>query len=369
MVRIFAAAICLALVSGCSFIPRGAGIQSEILSERAATDEQGRPQFAVEHVTRDNLAVFASWPTINTEHLHWISRVDQPNNRIIAPGDTIAVTIWGTEDNGLLMAPGQRTVTLPDLRVSPSGRVFLPYIGEQKISGMSPERAREAIESKYIDVSPSVQVLLSLTEGRSRTVSIIRGVSAPGTYPLADNDVTILQVLADAGGIQIGLTNPQVRLQRNGELYGISAERLLNTPRLNTTMNGGDTLFIEEDDRTFLSLGAAGSEAVHSFPTDTMTALEALSIIGGVAEGRADAQGILVFRRYPARTVTDDRSGPDHPRTVFTLDLTSADGVFSADQFVLQPNDLVYVSESPLTALGSIFALIGSVFGLANQVN
>jgi len=369
MIRSIAAAVCLTLISGCALIPRGAGLQSEILSERTATDEQGRPQIAVEAVTRNNLAVFADWPTINTEHLHWISRVEQPNSRFIAAGDTITVTIWSTEENGLLLGPGQRTVTLPDLRVSPSGRVFLPYIGETQVNGMSPERAREIIENKYLDVSPSAQVLLALEEGRERTVSVIRGVSSPGTYTLADNDVTILQILADAGGVLEGLTNPQVRLQRNGELYGVSAERLLNAPRLNTTMNGGDTIFIEEDDRTFLSLGAAGTEAVHTFPADRVTALEALSIIGGVAENRADAQGILVFRRYPARSVTADRSGPDHPRTVFTLDLTSADGVFSADQFALQPNDLVYVSESPLTAISSVFAVIGSVFGLANLAN
>jgi len=79
-------------------------------------------------------------------------------------------------------------------------------------------------------------------------------------------------------------------------------------------------------------------------------------------------------KRYPrlrrcrslAAKVTADRSGPDHPRTVFTLDLTSADGLFSADQFEIQPGDLVYVSESPLTAAGSILAALGSVIGLTN---
>ncbi|SLN61945.1 polysaccharide biosynthesis/export family protein [Pseudooctadecabacter jejudonensis] len=369
MGRFIAAVLCCAILTGCSLVPRGAGLQSEVLSARAEADDQGRPEFAIEVVTRDNLAVFADWPTINTQHLGWISRVDQPNNRIIAPGDTLAITIWSTEDNGLLIAPGERSVTLPEQRVSSSGRVFLPYVGEQRVSGMSPERARAVIEEEYLDVSPSVQVLLNLSEGRARAVSVVSGVNSPGSYTLADNDVTILQVLSDAGGIDASLTNPQVRLQRGGDLYGVSADRLLNRPSLNTTLRGGDTIFVEADDRSFLSLGAAGTEAIHPFPQDWVTALEALSIIGGVAETRADAQGILILRRYPAETVTQGRDGPDHPRTVFTLDLTTADGLFSADQFEIQPGDLVYVSESPLTAAGSIFAALGSVLGLAARIN
>lgn len=369
MGHFIAAVLCIVMLTGCSLVPRGAGLQSEVLAAQDDADEQGRPEFAIEIVTRDNLAVFADWPAINTQHLSWISRVDQPNNRIIAPGDTLSITIWSTEDNGLLMSPGQRSVTLPEQRVSSSGRVFLPYVGEQRVSGMSPERARAVIEEGYLDVSPSAQVQLTLAEGRARTVSVVSGVRSPGSYTLADNDVTILQVLSDAGGIDTGLTNPQVRLQRHGELYGVSADKLLDRPSLNTTLHGGDTIFIEADERTFLSLGAAGSEAIHPFPKDWITALEALSIIGGLADTRADAQGILILRRYPAATVTPGRDGPDHPRTVFTLDLTTADGLFSADQFEIQPGDLVYVSESPLTAAGSIFAALGSVLGLAARIN
>jgi len=281
----------------------------------------------------------------------------------------VRITIWTTENDGLLTGPGQINVTFPDTRVSSAGKIFLPYIGEIRISGMSPETARARIEEAYIGALPSVQVQLDLTEGRAQAVSLIGGVGTPGTFPLPDNDFTILQLIADAGGISAALSNPQVRLHRNNEIYGISADRLLDTPSLDTTLVGGDKIYIEADDRSFLSLGAAGSEAIHPFPKDTVTALEALSIIGGVSDTRADAKGILILRRYPLREVTEDRSGPDHPRTVFTMDLTSADGLFSADQFLIQPGDLIYVTESPVTAAGSIFGLIGSVVGLNNAIN
>lgn len=355
---------CTALLAGCDLVPRGAALQSEVIA--ATRDENGQQQmdFAVESVTRANLVTFVSWPAPSDDHYHWISRVDQPNTRTIAPGDTLSITIWSTEDNGLLTAVGQKFITLPDMRVSPTGTIFLPYVDTVSVRGMSPQRAREMIEEKYSIVTPSAQVQVELTEGRQSAVSLISGVASPGSYPLPDNDFTVLELIADGGGISSSLDNPQVRLQRDGRIFGISAERLLDRPSNDTTLVGGDKIYIQEDDRSFLSLGAAGTEAVHPFTSEDITALEALAIIGGLAEDRADAQGILILRRYPVAQVTADRSGPDHPRTVFTLDLTSADGLFSADQFTIEPGDLVYVSESPLTAASSIAAIVATVLGL-----
>ncbi|MEL6960378.1 MAG: polysaccharide export protein, partial [Pseudomonadota bacterium] len=135
---------------------------------------------------------------------------------------------------------------------------------------------------------------------------------------------------------------------------------------MDTTLQGGDKIFVEEDDRTFLSLGAAGTEAIHPFPTANVSALDALSIVGGLSDERANAKGILILRTYPTHLVTADRSGPDHPRTVFTIDLTSADGLFSAGQFYIEPGDLIYVTESPVVGARSVLALLGSVLGIVN---
>lgn len=358
-------------LTGCGSLPRGAGLQSEVLAQTAASTEQAIPlpqDFSVEMVMRDNIGTFAEWPVTDATGLAWIERVDQPDNRIIAPGDMVTITIWTTEENGLLTATGQRSVTLPEMQVTSGGEIFLPYVGEVRISGMAPETARARVEERYLEVSPSAQVQFSVLEGRQRTVSLVDGVGSPGVYSLVNQDVTLLEMLAEAGGVAGGFTNPQVRLQRGGDLYGMSLSRLLDHPRLNTTLVGGDRIYIEEDERSFLSLGAAGSEAIHRFPTDRVTALEALSLIGGIAPDRANAQGILVLRDYSASMVRSDRSGPAHERTVFVIDLTSADGLFSAGQFDIRSGDLVYVTESPVSGVRTILSLVGSVFGLANQL-
>ena len=357
------------LLAACDSLPRGAGLTREVL---AVSDEVERgevpPEFAVETVTRDSLPVYASWPAVNESTLDWITRVDQPNNRIIAPGDRLTVTIWSTEENGLLTNGGRHAV-LPDLQVEPTGQVFLPYIGQIRVAGMSPETARAKIQDQYLTVTPSAQVQVQLAEGRANTVSLVSGVARPGTYPLPDRDFTIMGLIAEGGGVSDGFDNPQIRLQRGGHLYGTSVSRLLDQPALDTTLTGGDKVYVEEDERYFLSLGAAGSEAIHPFPKDVVSAVDALSIIGGVADNRADARGILILRHYPESVVTSDLTGPNNVRTVFTIDLTSADGLFSAGQFRIRPGDLIYVTESPISSARTIVGILGGTLGVLNTAN
>jgi polysaccharide biosynthesis/export protein len=368
------------LLGACGSLPRGAGIEREVLARQAEVvkpdgsigkatgkGDEVPAEFAVEPITRESLAKYATWPAVGEHNRSWIKRVDQPNTRIIAPGDMINLTIWAAEENSLLTTPGQRVLTMPPMQVSSSGQIFLPYVGQLKVSGMSPDHARSAVEGAYASVAPTAQVQLALAEGRQSTVSVLAGVAHAGAFPLPDQDMTVLDVLAAAGGAQSALKNPQLRLQRANKTYGIALERVLNDTALNTTLVGGDRIYVEEDDRYFLSLGAAGTRAQHAFPQQRVTALDALSLIGGLAADRANAQGILVLRNYPAQAVRRDGSGPRHKRTIFTLDLTTADGLFSAGEFQINPGDLIYVTESPLIGTRNVFGVIGSIFGLANQ--
>jgi polysaccharide export outer membrane protein len=359
------AAACLAL-AGCSAFPRGAAFEGEILAARAETDTvDGLPAaFAVEPVTRDTLARFAAWPVMGEPSLGWIAARDDPPNRIISPGDILTITVWNTEENGLFTAGGQRQVVMEGITVSAGGSVFMPYVGNIRVAGMSPERAREAIETEIVTVTPSAQIQLEMVEGRLSQVHLVGGVGRPGSYPMSDQSFTVLALLAEGGGVAGNLNNPQIRLMRGTEIYGTSVDRLFDEPGLDTTLRPGDRVIVEEDERFFLSLGAAGEENLHPFPHDHLTAIEALSIMGGVTDNRANPAGILILRDYPSEAVRADGSGPPNSRVVFTVDLTTADGLFSAGQFRIQSGDLVYATESPVTSAQTIIGLLGSALGL-----
>jgi len=133
-------------------------------------------------------------------------------------------------------------------------------------------------------------------------------------------------------------------------------------------LRGGDRVFVEEDSRYFLSFGATGTEALHIFTKDDVSAMDALSIAGGIQEGRADPKGLLILREYPASAVAPGVRGPRQARVIFTLDLTSADGLFSARNFQVNPGDLVMATESPINDALTIAGLFGSVFGVFSRL-
>ena len=361
--------LCLALTA-CG-LPRGAGFKSEVLSasESTTTDGVRTHDFAVFSVTRDSLPLLSQWPSNSGKADTWIGHVAQPANTIIAPGDTLKITIWDAEENSLLTLPNQRAAQLQDTQVSPDGRIFLPFVGTMKVSGMSPATARERIQDMLLNTVPSAQVQLNVVQGRANTVTLASGVRQPGVYPLVDNNISLLSLVAQGGGVPEASNNPQVRLFRGNKAYSTSLDRLFEEPALDTVMQGGDRVVIEADDRYFLSLGAATRESLYPFPKDNVSALDAMSIIGGVQAVRADPKAILILREYPQAVVRPgvgpdaipSPAGPPQDRVVFTIDLTKADGLFSAGKFAIQSGDLVYVAESPLGSANTLISLFGNL--------
>lgn len=358
--------LCLALsVAACGSLPRGAAVEREILKGADAEDAN----FAVYPVTKEFLPTTKSWPHTGVPRLGWLGHSHGSNAQIIRAGDQLDVVVWDSGDNSLLTAPEQRVANLSGVRVSQNGTIFLPYVGKVKVSGRSPESARQMVQRMLESIVPSAQVQLSMTEGRANSIDLVSGVNNPGNIKMPDNNFSVLSAISAGGGVTRGFENAQVKLVRGHKIYGTSIDRLYANPKLDTRLKGGDKLIIEEDRRYFLSLGAAGKEAQHQFNRDHMTALDALSLIGGVNDTRADPKGILILRRYPASAIKSDSSGPSQQRVVFTLDLTNSDGLFSAGNFHIHSGDLVLATESPVVFARTIVGVIGSGFGILSTAN
>lgn len=357
------AALSLALVA-CDALPRGAPVEREVTE--AVTGEVA--DFAVYPVTREFLGILTEWPATGERHLNWIPTSGGARTQVIASGDQLQLTVWDSADDSLI-TNGDPSAVIDALTVGPDGTIFVPYVGNVRVSGMSTQLAREQLQQEIDIIAPSAQVQLEMVEGRTNSVDLVGGVGAPGRLPMPDRNYTVLNAIADAGGVRAGMENPQIRLIRGGSIYGTSIDRLFAEPGLDTLLRGGDRVIVEDDRRYFLSLGAAGTQSQHAFPQDRVTALDALAIIGGVESSRGDPGGILVLREYPTSAVRADTRGPDQSRVVFSLDMTNADGLFSARNFRIYPGDLVLVTESPVTGVQTIFGLIGSAFGLIGAAN
>lgn len=362
--KVVAFAMLSLVLAACDALPRGAPVErevTEVVSGEVA-------DFAVYPVTRGFLGVLSEWPATGERHLNWIPSSGGARTQVIASGDQLQLTVWDSADDSLL-TNGEASAVIDALTVSPDGTIFVPYVGNVRVSGMSTQLARERLQEEIDIIAPSAQVQLEMVEGRTNSVDLVGGVGAPGRLPMPDRNYTVLNAIADAGGVRAGMENPQIRLIRAGSIYGTSIDRLFAEPGLDTLLRGGDRVIVEDDRRYFLSLGAAGDQSQHAFPQDRVTALDALAIIGGVESSRGDPGGILVLREYSTNAVRADALGPDQSRVVFSLDMTNADGLFSARNFRIYPGDLVLVTESPVTGVQTIFGLIGSAFGLVGTAN
>lgn len=354
----------LGALAACS-LPRGAAIQSEIIGAQ----KNSKANIAVEPVTRANVSLLQNWPATGWHgHYHWPSAQRGPQSNVIRSGDTVNLTVWDNQLNSLLVGPEAKQTNVVQLRVSPSGEIFVPYLGNLRVSGMTPSGARKHIQEEFEAITPSAQVQLDLNPGPNSTVDLVSGAVKPGNYPLPNRNYQLLSLIALGGGIDSSLRNPIVRLIRGADTYEISAQTLFEKASNNVTLRGKDQVLIVPDQRYFTALGATGSERQVHFTQDKISALEALAILGGINDARANPEGILVLREYPAKSLRADRSGPSNVQTVFTLDLTSADGLFAARNFEINPGDTLLATESPTTAIGTILGLFGSVVGINNAL-
>jgi polysaccharide export outer membrane protein len=291
-------------------LPRGAAIEREILG----TAEEPNPDIAVYPVTRTFLPLVKDWPRTGQRGYPWIDHSHGTIAQVIRPGDSLDILVWDSGENSLLTGPEQRVAPLPSIRVSEGGTIFVPYVGKVQVAGRTPDSARQLIQRQLEPIVPSVQVQLSMAEGRQNSIDLVGGVNSPGNIMMPDNDFSVLAAISSGGGVSAKLENPQVKLVRGHKIYATSIDRLYDNPTLDTRLRGGDKLIVEEDRRYFLSLGAAGREAQHPFNRDDISALDALATIGGVNDDRADPQGILILREYPTSAVRADNT-----RTVLGL--------------------------------------------------
>lgn len=352
-------------LTACS-LPRGAALSSEIIKAKGSDE----PSFSVVNVSRSNIVQLAGWPVTGwSGRYHWLRSGRGPNSPVIRAGDSLNLVIWDSQDNSLLAPEAEKLVNMPNLVVSPAGTIFMPYLNKVSVVGKTPAQARNLIQESIVTIAATAQVQLSVTPGKQNSVDLVTGVAKPGTYPLPDRNYSILSLLALGGGISPTLRNPLIRLIRDGKTYETPAAALFSDASKNIILRGNDKFLIQEDKRYFTALGATGTESLVYFDKENITAIEALSMIGGLTDNRANLKGVLVLREYPARALRTDGTGPEMQQVIFVFDLTSADGLFASRNFQINPNDTVLATEAAVTKASTILSIIGSALGIASRFN
>lgn len=143
------------------------------------------------------------------------------------------------------------------------GTVRLPKVGNMKLEGLTIDQAEELLQesydSYYIDSFVKIRtanrrvVVLGAIGGRlaGQNTTNSQGM----VVPLENENVTILEVLALAGGIQQGSEVRNIKLVRgdinNPEVYSIDLSTISGMQKTGMIVESGDVIYVEPWRRPF----------------------------------------------------------------------------------------------------------------------
>jgi polysaccharide export outer membrane protein len=290
---------------------------------------------------------------------------DQLGSDIIRPGDILSLAIYENVDDGLLAGGGQNVSTIDQVQVDGAGFIFIPYAGRIRAAGNTPNGLRQIITRSLDQQTPDPQVIVRREAGDGSTVTVAGDIGGQGVYPIERPNRTLSAMLAAAGGITISSEIAQITVVRGNESGTVWFDDLYSNPDLDIALRGGDRILVEEDSRKFTALGATGSQTLVRFTSQSISAIEALAIVGGLNANLADPTGVFVLRNEPeeiARSVLGRSDLTGAQRFVYVLDLTAPTGMFEARDFVIRDGDTVYVTEAPFAQWNkAVSALTGSL--------
>ncbi|UWQ89762.1 polysaccharide export protein [Aliisedimentitalea scapharcae] len=287
---------------------------------------------------------------------------------LIRPGDILGLTIWENVDDGLLTRETPNSVL--EVQVDDAGYIFVPYAGRLRAAGNTPNQLREMITTKLEDQTPDPQVEVRRSAGDGATVSLTGAIGIQGNLPIERPTRTLATMLAQAGGVTIAPEIAQVTVTRGDQQGKIWFQDLFDHPELDIALRNGDRILVEQDTRSFTSLGATSTQSVVPFESQDLSALEAIAQVGGLLSLSSDPTGVFIFRNEAAEIAgqvlgRDDLQGAQ--RLIYVLNLTEPNGLFLARDFVIRDDDTLYVTEAPYAQWTKTLSLVtGTLTPLSN---
>jgi polysaccharide export outer membrane protein len=130
--------------------------------------------------------------------------VSLPADYVIGVEDVLGVVFWREQDKGLNA----------DVVVRPDGKISVPMLNDIVAAGLTPEQLAAAIQQAAARYIRDAAATVIVREIRSRKVFVIGEVTNPGTVQLG-NEMTVLQVIAEAGGFLEHAKKGDVVIVRN----------------------------------------------------------------------------------------------------------------------------------------------------------
>ncbi|EKY30584.1 putative WcbC protein [Brevundimonas diminuta 470-4] len=373
MTRTAASLLIVALLAGCSTLPRDGPSGRNVVQGASSPERAGDYALLDLDFAMSERLKAAPPPSFSTLAL---ASSDAPTD-VIGVGDTLAVSIF--EPGGALFGGGSNNTgssgnqTLPPLIVNRNGAVPIPFAGEVNVQGLTPSQASAAVRRALVGKVANPQVIVTIAGNTSNAVTVLGDVRNPGRQPLSSNQDRILDVIAAAGGPSRSLHDIDVRIQRDGRVYTAPLSMVTTEFNENVRLQRGDQVNLVYKPRRFSSFGAFNAVARSELPPGPLTLAEALSGVGGLDSNLANARSVLVFR-FERPEVAQALGIQQAPTTrgvpvVYRLNLNEAEGFFIASNFQMQPDDVIYAPRAGAAEMRKFFEFVQSMTRVVYDVS
>lgn len=284
----------------------------------------------------------------------------------IGPGDILNIIVW--EHPQLVMPPtavsvgSDGTATTNGYTVDSTGQIQFAYAGQLKVGGLTESQARDRLVQELSRTLRDPQITLRVQSYRSQRVYLDGEVKSPGVQPITDVPMTLPEALNRAGGATAGGDTSRLQLSRNGNTVNINLPALV-AAGINPSgilLQNGDLLRVPgKDESRIFVLGEVQRPGALNQRNGRLSLNEALGESAGINPLSGHAGQVYVIR------TTQQSAQP----TVYHLDAQSPVALVLAEQFDLQPRDVVYVDPAPLANWNRVISLILPSAALANTTN
>jgi polysaccharide export outer membrane protein len=349
------------VLAGCSTLPSSGPTGTEV--RKAATAEINGLPFSLVEVDRPS--ALPPSPVVAPSDL--IERLPQPTD-LIGPGDVLDITIYEAGvslfGGSSLRAAANGTVTfdpssnaekLPPVRVDDYGFIKLPFAGRIRAAGRTVTDLESAIQSGLRGMSQDPQVLVSIEQSITESVTLAGEVAKPGRLVLATNNETLNDAIALSGGYRGAAKDLVAVVEREGQTFRIRLSDLLGYPERDLRVAPGDRITLVSRPESFMALGAANKSEDIPFPRGRITLAEAVALAGGANPNAGDAAAIFVFRyvRQP--------DGTEKP-VVYHLNMMKPGAYFLSQHFMMQDQDVLYVGNARANQPSKLVQLLSQLF-------
>jgi len=281
----------------------------------------------------------------------------------VAPGDVLKVRIFEPYEGSVFPTIQRPGADLGAQRVTDDGTIAVPYLGSVPVAGLDLTRIEQRIASELTSKGKAQdpQVIVEFVADRTHTIMVSGDVKSPGRVSLLEGVRSVVDAINRSGGPSEKAAQLEVILRRNGQpvLQAQYADLLAGH---DVAVQKGDEIVVRPNSRIFTVLGAVAKAGNIELTKTNVTLLEALGAVNGLNDERANKTGVYVFR------MGDLQNNPNARGRVFRLDLLQPVSIFVAQQFGIQPRDVLYVTNAPLYEYNKVLTAIYRTFSIVSVV-